>query len=229
MSHLGYSKHLKLRSLRMEKLGVTMKEINRYKILQEVQAGRLKLSAARELLNLSYRQCLRLKQKFNSFGFEGLIRKKRVKPGNLKITIGTEKAIIELRQKLYFKFNIEHFREKLMENHGISISHETLRQVLIKNGEHKSKQHKTPYRRRRRMPKEGMLVQMDTSEHKWLEHIPKLWNLIAMIDDSAGTITAAKFFASDNTFNNMHVIRRHIEDKVLKGQILTLLLIFLPG
>jgi len=60
---------------------------------------------------------------------------------------------------------------------------------------------------RRRMLKAGMLVQMDSSEHNWLEYIPEKWWLIAMIDDAINEVSYAKFFVKDTFFSNMHVLR----------------------
>lgn len=64
------------------------------------------------------------------------------------------------------------------------------------------------------MPEAGMLIQMDSSRHNWIEHIPEKWWLVAMIDDATNETPYAKFYPSDTVFANMHVIRRFIE---LKG------------
>ncbi|MBI4681138.1 MAG: hypothetical protein HY753_08080, partial [Nitrospirae bacterium] len=73
------------------------------------------------------------------------------------------------------------------------------------------KKKKKVFRRRRRMSKAGMLIQMDSSQHQWIESIPTKWWLIAMIDDATNEIPYARFFPSDTMFTNMHVIRRFIE------------------
>src|SRR3990167_11116638 len=61
------------------------------------------------------------------------------------------------------------------------------------------------------MPKSGLLVQMDSSEHKWLVE-NTIW-LIATIDDATGEVPYALFVDSDSTENNMRVIKRLIEKK----------------
>ncbi|MBA7492674.1 hypothetical protein ES702_03224 [subsurface metagenome] len=38
------------------------------------------------------------------------------------------------------------------------------------------------------MPKAGMLVQMDSSQHRWLKNIPEKWWLTAMIDDTSSEV-----------------------------------------
>ena len=61
------------------------------------------------------------------------------------------------------------------------------------------------------MPKSGLLVQMDSSEHQWLVE-NTIW-LIATIDDATGEVPYALFVDSDSTENNMRVIKKMIETK----------------
>jgi hypothetical protein len=111
------------------------------------------------------------------YGFEGLLRKGSSKPSHLKVSEGLRERIIELRKALYYDFNILHFKDKLSECHGINLSHEALRQILIKHNLHTPKAKRKIYRRRRRMPCAGLLVQMDSSEHRWEDSIIMLrWN-----------------------------------------------------
>lgn len=199
----------------MRKLLVTMSDIERYKVLTEVLEKRLTAQDASLVLSLSYRHTLRLKEKVKIEGLEGLLRKTPVSPPNRKITEPLIDEILKLRRELYYDFNILHFKDKLAENHNIALCYETLRKLLIKNALHKPKKRKIIHRQRRRMPKAGMLVQMDSSQHQWLEHIPEKWWLIAMIDDATNEVPYARFFPKDTLFTNMHVIRRFIEIKGL--------------
>lgn len=78
---------------------------------------------------------------------------------------------------------------------------------------HNPRKRKKIHRQRRRMPQAGMLVQMDSSEHQWLAHIPEKWWLVAMIDDASNEIPAARLFPKDTLYANMHVLRRTLETK----------------
>jgi len=69
------------------------------------------------------------------------------------------------------------------------------------------------------MPKAGMLAQMDSSFHRWLEHIPEKWWLTAMIDDATNEAPYPRFSPEDTLFGNMHVIGCFIE---LKGLFISL-------
>jgi len=59
----------------MNKIVVTMEDIKRYKVITEVIEKRLTLRDASELLFLSYRHAIRLKQKVKDSGLEGILRK----------------------------------------------------------------------------------------------------------------------------------------------------------
>lgn len=197
----------------MEKFFVTMSDIQRYKVLTEVIEKRLTVKDASKLLSLSMRHTLRLKKKVRAEGLEGLLRRPMPSPPNRKIRDSTLSEIIRLRKELYYDFNVAHFKDKLEEAHQIRLCYESLRQILIKNGQHHPRKRKIIHRQRRRMPKAGMMVQMDSSEHQWLEHIPEKWWLIAMIDDATNEVPYAQFFPKDTLFANMHVIRRFIKIK----------------
>ena len=145
-------------------------------------------------------------------GLKGLLRLCR--PSPRKIPQEQVKKVLYLYREHYWDFNILHFKDKLAAIHDIRLSYESLRQILILEGIHRPKKRKKVYRRRRRMPKAGMLVQMDSSQHQWLKDILEKWHLIAMIDDASSEVPYARFFPKDTLFGNMHVIRRFIE---LKG------------
>ena len=199
----------------MQKLLVTMKDIQKYKVLKDVIDKRLKGIEAAVILNLSPVHISRLKTKILKGGFEEILRKPPPLPPNRKISSAAAEKILKLRRELYYDFNITHFMDKLHEAHKLPYSYETLRQLLIKNNLHNPKKKRKIYRQRRRMPNAGMLVQMNSSQHFWLPLVEDKWWLIAMIDDATNEIPYAQFFPKDTLFANMQVIRRFIEIKGL--------------
>ncbi len=90
------------------------------------------------------------------------------------------------------------------------ISRETLRGWMSECGLHQTKPRKVRLHRwRERRQCFGELVQMDTSEHDWLEgRGPKLY-LITMIDDATSRLMA-RFYPSDSTLSNMDLLKRYI-------------------
>lgn len=186
--------------------------MKRYKVLKDVVEGSMRLSEGSMVLGLSYRQMLRLKKRFSAHGIEGIARQKPKEPPNKKVTQKIEDEIVRLRREIYEDFNILHFKDKLAELHRIFLSYESIRKILIRRGLHNPKGKRKVYRRRRRMPKAGLLVQMDSSQHRWIESIEEKWWLIAMIDDADGYVYA-EFHPKETTEANMQVIRRYIEKR----------------
>jgi len=192
-----------------------MKDIQRHKVLKDVIEKKLKGIEAASLLNLTPVHISRLKAKLLTGGFEEILRKPPPSPPNRKISEAVANKMLKLRKELYYDFNVRHFMDKLHEVHEMPYCYESIRKLLIKNGLHNPKKKKKVYRQRRRMPKAGMLVQMDSSQHFWLPLVEDKWWLIAMIDDATNEIPYAAFFPKDTSLANMHVLRRFIEIKGL--------------
>jgi hypothetical protein len=69
------------------------------------------------------------------------------------------------------------------------------------------------------MASEGLLLQMDGSQHKW--NGKDEWCLIGLIDDATSEMPAARFFPGETTFGCMAVLRAVIEAKGVPQMIYT--------
>ncbi|MCX7724939.1 MAG: helix-turn-helix domain-containing protein [Thermodesulfovibrio sp.] len=136
----------------MRKIYIFMEEeLKRTQLMNRVISGSLSLKQAQQLLGLSYRQTLRMKKRFLTEGFEGLLRRKTKRPVAVKITQELKERILNLRESFYWDFNILHFRDKLKGEHGISLSYESIRRILIEGGLHEPKKKKEFAKEIRRM------------------------------------------------------------------------------
>ena len=196
----------------MAKVCPTMKELNKRSVIKMLLNDKISGVQASVMLGYSTVHVSRLKKAARENGLDSLIRPPI--PSSRKTPEDLKKTITDLYSKQYYDLNFCHFRDKLNDIHNIFLSYETIRQILIRNGIHTPKKQKVVHRRRRRMPKTGMLVQMDSSIHYWIPAVKDKWVLICAVDDATSEIIFAKFFPSDNLFNNMEVIRKIIE---LKG------------
>ena len=195
------------------KYQLTMKELNRYRILKDVLRHNIPLTQGARLIGISYRQALRLKKRVMLEDIEGIISRHRT-PHNRVPNALREKLVALYIHEYGSRFNILHFKEKLEEEHCINLSYETIRQILIKAKCHKVKHHRHKHRsKRKRMPYKGMLLQMDSSQHKWIESIKEKWWLISVVDDATSEIIYAQFYPSDTMFSNMEVIKKVIKKK----------------
>jgi len=196
----------------MEKrLFITMKDLKKYEILNLVIQKKIKGCEAAQMLGYTKIHVSRLKKKVKSKGLAGLLRTSWSSPR--RIPDKARDKIASLYKSTYWDFNIMHFRDKLIEEHNINYSYETIRRILVGNNLHKPKKKKKVYRRRRRMPCAGMLIQMDSSQHNWIPEINEKWWLTANIDDATNEVLFAKLYSSDGVFNNMEVLRKAVEKK----------------
>jgi len=192
---------------------LTMKDVKKHEILKQVAAKQLKGTEAAALLGYHPVHISRLKKKVIASGIKGILRPKL--PSNRKLPDSLKEQIKSLYRQTYYDFNIRHFNDKLQENHKINLSYETIRQILISGFIHAPKKKKLVHRQRRRMPRSGLLIQMDSSEHNWLPFIKEKWHLTATVDDATSKVLFAKLYPSDGVFNNMEVIRETIKKEGL--------------
>lgn len=167
-------------------------------VIEELVEGRIYASAAATRLNLSVRQIKRLKLKFRDNGYDGLIHGSRGRPRVRKINIDLENNIVKIINEKYHDFGPTLTFEKLQEFHGINLSDETIRAIMIRNHIWESKKRKRGqyFSWRERRSSYGQLQQFDGSYHDWFEGrnplLPEVC-LLASIDDATGKITYAKF------------------------------------
>jgi transposase len=196
----------------MEVITLRQQEATRYGVIKGTIDRKISNTEAARLLGISRRQVIRIKNKIRRVDLSGIVHGNRGKSPKNAIGKETKETILNLYLNTYNGFNVSHFGEFLKEAHGIAISRETLRKLLLSSGLRcKAKSAPKHRSRRTRMPKSGLLVQMDSSEHEWLGG-RSIW-LIATIDDATGEVPYALFVDSDSAENNMRVIKKMIENR----------------
>ena len=120
----------------MGKLRLSRKERLRLEVLLKVQKGGISLAKAAGLLNVSYRQVLRIWQRFGEEGSQGLKHGLRDRPSNRQIDLGRRERVLELYQMKYGDFGPTLALEYLRKVDGEDLSKETLRGWLIGAGRH---------------------------------------------------------------------------------------------
>ena len=80
--------------------------------------------------------------------------------------VRTVEQVLQLYREQYFDFNVRHFHEKLVEDHGIKLSYTWVKKALQEAGlVAKQKRRGTHRQRRPRRPIPGMLLHIDASKH----------------------------------------------------------------
>lgn len=192
-------------------IAMSSKELNRFRQAMNVVEGRLTIKELSLLESISYRHAQRVVKKVKSLKQLAVIHGNRHRSPWNKTSGKIIEEIFELYKEQYSDFNLSHFCEMLHEKEGIDIKYSTLynyasKKQLIKHPRRRTKvRHKT----RARLPREGMLVQFDGSEHLWFGG--QVTDLIVAIDDATGKILAAEFFRGEKSLHSMKVIQEVVE------------------
>lgn len=169
-------------------LAMSKKERQRLLVLSRVRDQSMTLKQAAKVLDMSYRQTRRNYKRFVDEGDAGLVHKSRGKTSGRSLDPVLKQTVLELYKKTYAGFGPTLAAEKLFEEDGLVIDHETLRRWLISDGQWQRRRKRSTYRTRR-TPKEhfGELVQMDGSHHLWFEDRGDESCLMNMVDDATKT------------------------------------------
>ncbi len=103
--------------------------------------------------------------------------------------------VVHLARTIYQGANHTHLAELLGEREGIDIGRTTLRRILVNAGLNSPRRRRQPKHRvrRQRMPPEGMLIQLDSSHHRWLGEDGTQFALLFAVDDATGAVVNALF------------------------------------
>lgn len=186
---------------------MTEKDKLRETTLQKVKDGILTAGSAADILELSWRQVMRLKKRFNKKGLRGILHAARGKASNQKLPEKETTKAMKLVKEKYSDFGPKLANEKLKEIHSITMSTETLRQLMISKKLWLPKPVQTekyPHTWRARKDCFGEMEQYDGSYFDWFEGRLKntdgavipMQCLLASIDDATGRMTHAEFAVS---------------------------------
>lgn len=176
-------------------------EINRLKIINQLNKKEIKQKRAARILGLSVRQIRRLKERYQKSGAAGLVHKNRGRESNNKIPDKEIRRTIRIVKKKYWDFGPTFALEKLQEHHQVKFSRETLRKAMIKANLWESKRQRKPqlHQLRERRACEGELIQIDASPHAWFENRNSKCNLLGHIDDATSKVKWLEFFEGETT------------------------------
>src|SRR5580704_3911121 len=188
---------------------MSQKEFQRVKVIENAVGGRLSVSEAARLLQLSERQVQRLKRRYRPDGVGWVQHGNRGRPMPWALPALQRRTILELARGKYAGFNDSHLCEKLHTEENLEVSRETVRRIL-RRAQLASPQKRRPrqYRARRlRRPRFGMMVLTDASRHDWLEGRGPELTLIGFQDDATSHILSAHFqLEAENTLGYMRAL-----------------------
>ena len=207
----------------MRGLTLTPTEQTRLQVLNQVTAREVALGDAARVLGLSERHTWRLLAGYRKEGAAALAHGNRGRPAANAIPDALRDQVVRLATTRYEGLNHTHFTELLTEREGITLARSTVRSILRTAGIASPRRRRPPRHRRRRerMPQEGMLLQLDGSHHRWLQHRGPHLVLLLAVDDATGTVPHALFREREDTVGYLTLLKTIVKRQGIPAAVYT--------
>lgn len=191
---------------------MSVRELQRVRVLAEVVSRVRTVASASVVLALSTRQVHRLLQAYRLGGAGAIAHKARGRPSNNRIAGATRERAVQLVREHYPDFGPTLAAEMLAGRHDLKVSRETLRGWMSEAGLWLSRRQRRSFHQPRlRREALGELVQIDGSEHRWFEDRADPCTLLVFIDDATGRLMRLLFVPSESAFAYFEALRGYLE------------------
>jgi transposase len=196
--------------MRQGTFALSQKELQRVAVISSCLKGNLACARAASLLNLTPRHVKRLKSRLRQGGEAALAHASRGRPSHRRLPQRVRDRILHLARTTYAGFNDHHLCEKLCEVEGFSLGRETLRRLLRSAGIGSPRKRRAPTHRQRRLARarEGEMLLLDGSLHRWLEDRGPQLTLLGFLDDATRKVPVAEFFPAEDARGYFRLLRR---------------------
>jgi transposase len=189
------------------------KEIKRVQSMTQLEQRQLTQGNAAAQLGISVRQIKRLWRAYQEQGAAGLVNKSRGKPSHNQLRDEVKRQALNLILERYRDFGPTLATEKLVEMHGIKISDESVRKMMMAEGlwKHRRKRKLRVFQMRERRACFGELVQIDGSDYDWFEGRSPRCTLLVFVDDATGKLVELQFVPHESFFGYCEAARHYFE------------------
>lgn len=182
-------------------------------VILKAMAGKLKWWEAAEIIGVTDRTMRRWRERYQEHGYSGLWDYRRRSPSPKRIAVEVLERVLQLYRERYFDFNVQHFHEKLREEHGISQSYTWVKTALQEAGLVERRKKRGTHRKRRpRRAMPGMMLHIDASEHNWFGDGRK-YELIVIMDDATSEIYYAHLVEAESTRSMLSALREVVKTR----------------
>ena len=192
---------------------MSQQELKRVEVIALRRAGQINQAEAARRLGLTVRQVRRLEAKVAARGAKGLRSARRGHPSHRRVPAATVVKVSNLIRRHYRDFGPTLATEYLAERHAITLSKETVRQIMtaakLWRPQRGAKARLHALRERR--PRFGELIQIDGSAHAWFEDRGPRCCLLVFIDDATSRLTQLRFVPQECTLGYMQALYGHIQ------------------
>ena len=194
-----------------EEIRLTKRDTERLRVIHRVLDGLVGEVDAGLLIGITDRQVRTLLNRVREEGAKGIIHRARGRKSPRKMPEAREEQIAGLIRTMYPDFGPLQAAERLAESHGIEVSREKVRQVMLAKGLWRKRRHrKQTHVWRERKHLLGEMVQMDGSHHDWLEGRGPRLVLMGYADDATGRFYG-RFYDHEGVYPAMDSLRCYVE------------------
>jgi transposase len=192
---------------------ITMKDVDRAKVIEAYANGEIEKAVAALRLQVSTRHVARLHKRFVAGGLAGMVSARWGKPSNNQLAPGLAQSALEIVRERYADFSPTFACEQLRKRDNIDLSKETVRRLMIEAGLWipRSARQAALHQPRERRACLGELVQIDGSRHRWFEHREDECTLLVYVDDATGRILQLHFAETESTSSYFEATQCYIE------------------
>ena len=193
----------------MKGLTLNQPEQKRLQVLNRVLLHETAVKEAAQLMGLSERHTWRILALYRKEGAAALAHGNRGRLPTNTLAEGTRNQVVTLARTMYAGLNHTHMTELLAEREGMRLSRSSVRSILVRAGIESPRRRRPPRHRcrRERMAQEGMLLQLDGSQHDWLGGRGPQLTLLLAVDDATGRSPAALFREQEDTPGYFSLLR----------------------
>jgi hypothetical protein len=154
---------------------------------------------AAEILGITPRGLRRLRQRWEQFGYQGLVDRRHGRPSPRLTPVAEIERILQLYRERYPGFNVRHFFSTVRREHAVKLSYSCVKQILQGAGLVKKRRARGRHRRRReRKARFGQMLHLDGSFHPWLALLPgEKQTLIQVVDDATSRVLYAQLWPGE--------------------------------
>jgi hypothetical protein len=184
-------------------------------VILRAMAKKITWLEAAHIARMSDRQMRRLRWRYETYGYDGLLDRRRGLPSERRVPLALAEQVLGLYREKYYDLNVRHFHEKLEEQHGITLSYTWVKMALQGAGLVAKERKRGIHRKRRvRRPLAGMLLHIDGSRHRWFQD-DRWYDLIVILDDATSEIYYAQLVDEESTTTVMAGLCEVMERKGL--------------
>ena len=187
-------------------------------VIMKALTGELHWYRAADILGFSPRTLRRWRERYEQFGYDGLLDLRRRTPSPKRAAVAEVTRVVALYREQYRGFNARHFHQIARREHAVTLSYSFVKQALqlaglVKKGRVRGRH------RRRREPRAclGELLHIDGSLHAWLAHRPFALPPSGISASLRGSTLATRSSLTPNTTSESRYLSPSMKTCVISG------------